>query len=143
MDGYTTNPNNWKVKYELEYIDDKRTWDNLEKWENPWEAYKVREFDNLSEAVTLYSLWQLNPRIYDCKLFAHWETENGDWYEEYIAFDSTYKYSLRSLVDREMRERMYSAEKQLTELAEQNEKMAEFLKKYGVNPYDVITEEVS
>ena len=140
MNGYVTNPNNWKVTYTIEYIDDKKVWDKLEQYTNPWEHYKVKEFDNLSDAITLYSLWQIQDNIYDCKLFIRMETPDGNWYEEYVAFDSTYKYSLRHRVDDEMRKRMEEAEKTNIELAKQNEAMAEFLRKYGVNPYDVIKE---
>lgn len=140
MNGYVTNPNNWKVTYTIEYIDDKKVWDKLEQYTNPWEHYKVKEFDNLSDAITLYSLWQLQDNIYDCKLFCRWETQDGNWCEEYVEFDSSYKWSLKERIDREMNRRIDAAEKQNIELAKQNAKMAEFLKKYGVDPYQVIME---
>lgn len=141
--GYVNNLNKWKVVYRLEYIDDKKTWENLEKWRNPWEAYKKIEFDNLSNAITLYALWQIQDNIYDCRLWMTMTSSNGEWYEEYIEFESTYRWGVKERINREMNRRIDAAEKRNIELAKQNTKMAEFLKKYGVDPYKVVNEEVS
>ena len=140
--GYVTNPNKWKVTYEIEYVDDPKIWDNIvaNKYDNDWEHYKKRTFDNASDAMSLYTLWIMQDNIYDCKLFARWETETGDWYEEYIEADSSYRYGMRSRIGNDMRKRLESAEKENIELARQNEKMKEFLKKYGVDPFKVIND---
>ena len=143
--GYITNPNEWNIEYVIEYVDDKKTWERIlnDKILDPWTVYKTKTFSNLSEAVTLYSLWQLQDNIYDCKLFCRWETQDGNWCEEYVEFDSSYKWSLKERINREMNRRIDAAEKRNIELARQNTKMAEFLKKYGVDPYKVVMEEVS
>ena len=143
--GYITNPNEWNIEYVIEYVDDKKTWERIlaDKILDPWTVYKTKTFNNLSEAVTLYSLWQLQDNIYDCKLFCKWETQDGNWCEEYVEFDSSYKWSLKERINREMNRRIDAAEKRNIELARQNTKMAEFLRKYGVDPYQVITEEVT
>lgn len=143
--GYITNPNEWKVEYVIEYVDDKRTWQRIldDKVLDPWTVYKTKTFGNLSEAVTLYSLWQIQDNIYDCKLFCRWETQDGDWYEEYVAFDTSYRWGLRERINREMNRRIESAEKTNVELARQVEALSNFIRKFGIDPYKVITEETA
>lgn len=143
MNGYVTNPNNWKVSYVIEYIDDKRVWDNLEKYTNPWEHYKKKEFSNLSEAITLYSLWHFQDNIYDCKLFAHWETESGDWYEEYIAFESTYRWGLGQRLNRDMNKVISELHQENDELTRENTTLIKWLKDRHVDVYAILNEEVA
>lgn len=142
--GYVTNPNKWKITYTIEYVDDKRIWQLLcdEKVENPWEVYKRREFDNASEAMHLYTLWVLQDNIYDVKLFARYETESGEWYEEYIDYKSTFRYDVRNRVDMEMRKEIEKLHEENSNLVKENTAMIKFLKDRHVDVYSIINEEV-
>lgn len=145
MQGTVTNPNKWKATYKIEYVDNPQTWDNIvnEKYRDPWEYYKVKEFDNLSEAITLYSLWQFQTNIFDCKLFAHWETETGDWYEEYVEFDSTYRWNMRGRVDQAMRKVNEELQRENDELINENTTLIKWLTDRHVDVYAIMNEEVA
>jgi hypothetical protein len=134
--GFVTNPNKWKAKYTVEYIDDPTVWDLLcrDYYENPWEAYKVKEFDNASEAMELFTIYRVNrSRIYDCKLFMRVETPDGNWYEEFIDTSGTYRNTMNNLANREMNQRIDMLEKENESLVEVNKKLIDYLQKYNVN----------
>lgn len=142
--GYTTNPHNFKVTYEVEYIDDKYTWNVLwEQTEDKWELYKKRTFDNASEAMTTYTYYRMSEMIYDVKLWMRVETQEGTWYEEYIEFDSSFRHTMEGMVAQETRNRAYALEKQNNDLAKVNQKLVNYLQKYGVDVFKVINEEVA
>lgn len=144
--GFVTNPNKWKAKYTVEYIDDPKVWDLFCKdyYENPWEAYKVKEFDNASEAMELFTIYRVNrSRIYDCKLYMHIETPDGNWYEEFIDTSGTYRNTINNLANREMNQRIDVLEKENKNLAEVNKKLVNYLQKYNVNINEVLNEEVA
>ena len=142
--GFVTNPNGFKVTYTLEYIDDSTVWDLLCKdyYENPWEAYKVKEFDNASEAIELFTVYRVNrSRIYDCKMWMHIESPNGDWYEEFIDTSGSYRHTMNTLANAELEKQIDRLEKENKSLAEANAKLVEYLKKYNVDVYKVLNEE--
>lgn len=144
--GFITNPNKWKAKYTVEYIDDPKVWDLFCKdyYENGWEAYKVKEFDNASEAMEFFTICRINRScIYDCKLYMHIETPDGDWYEEFIDTTGIYRNTMNNLANREINQRVDMLEKENKSLVEVNKKMTAYLEKYGVDVYKVINEEVA
>ena len=143
--GFITNPNNFKVTYTLEYIDDPTVWDLFCKdyYENAWEAYKVKEFDNASEAMEFFTICRVNrSRIYDCKLWMHIETPDGNWYEEFIDTSGIYRDTMNNLANREMNQRIDMLEKENKSLVEVNKKLIDYLQKYNVNINEVLNEEV-
>ena len=134
--GFVTNPNGFKVTYTLEYIDDPKVWDLFCKdyYENGWEAYKIKEFDNASEAMELFTIYRVNRNhIYDCKLFMRVETPDGNWYEEFIDTSGTYRNTMNNLANREMNQRIDMLEKENKNLVEVNKKLIDYLQKYNVN----------
>ena len=142
--GFVTNPNKWEAKYTVEYIDDPKVWDLFCKdyYENGWEAYKVKEFDNASEAMEFYTICRVNrSRIYDCKLWMHIETPDGNWYEEFIDISGTHRNTINNLANREMNQRIDVLEKENKNLAEVNKKLVNYLQKYNVNINEVLNEE--
>lgn len=139
--GFVTNPNKWKAKYTVEYIDDPKVWDLLCKdyYENPWEAYKVKEFDNASEAIELFTIYRINrSRIYDCKLWVYIESPDGNWYEEFIDTSGTYRNTMNNLANREMNQRIDMLEKENKSLVEVNKKLIDYLQKYNVNINEIL-----
>lgn len=139
--GFVTNPNEWKAKYTVEYIDDPKVWDLFYKdyYENGWEAYKVKEFDNASEAMEMFTIYRVNrSRIYDCKLYMHIETPDGNWYEEFIDTSGTYRNTMNNLANREMNQRIDMLEKENKSLTEVNKKLVDYLQKYNVNINEIL-----
>lgn len=139
--GFVTNPNGFKVVYTLEYIDDAKVWDLFCKdyYENGWEAYKVKEFENASEAMEMFTIYRVNrSRIYDCKLFMRVETPDGNWYEEFIDTSGTYRNTMNNLANREMNQRVDMLEKENKSLVEVNKKLIDYLQKYNVNTNEIL-----
>lgn len=143
--GFVTNPYGFKVTYRFEYIDEPKVWDLLCKdyYENGWEAYKVKEFDNASEAMEFFTICRVNrSRIYDCKLWMFIEAPDGNWYEECIDTSDTYRNTMNNLANREMNQRVDMLEKENKSLVEVNKKLVNYLQKYNVNINEVLNEEV-
>ena len=139
--GFITNPNGFKVVYTLEYIDDAKVWDLFCKdyYENGWEAYKVKEFENASEAMEMFTIYRVNRScIYDCKLFMRVETPDGNWYEEFIDTSGTYRNTMNNLANREMNQRVDMLEKENKNLVEVNKKLIDYLQKYNVNINEIL-----
>ena len=59
---YGYEKGNVETRYEIEFIDDPETWKQFQKAQErnstiePWEVFKKKEFDNVSEAITFYIL---------------------------------------------------------------------------------------
>lgn len=139
--GFVTNPNGFKVVYTLEYIDDAKVWDLFCKdyYENGWEAYKVKEFENASEAMEMFTIYRVNrSRIYDCKMFMRVETPDGNWYEEFIDTSGTYRNTMNNLANKEMNQRVDMLEKENKSLVEANKKLIDYLQKYNVNINEIL-----
>lgn len=140
--GFVTNPNGFKVTYTIEYVDDKKTWEKICNNEilDPWTVYKKKEFDNASEAMTLYAYWRCQDNIYDVKMWQKIETTEGKWYEEYIEFDTSFRYGMESRVNKEMRKENEELHKENSTLVEENTKLIAYLKKHNVDVYSVLNE---
>lgn len=142
--GFVSNPNNFKVEYVVEYIDNPKVWDLFcnNYYENGWEAYTKKTFDNASEAMELFTIYRINrSHIYDCKMWMHIESSNGDWYEEFIDTSGTYRHTMNQLANAELEKQIDRLEEENKSLAEANAKMAAYLKRYNVDIYKVLNEE--
>ena len=142
--GFVTNPNGFKVTYTLEYIDDPKVWDLFcnDYYENGWEAYTKKTFDNANEAMELFTIYRINrSRIYDCKLWMHIESPDGNWYEEFIDTSGTYRHTMNTLANAELEKQIDRLEKEVEDLSKANIKLIEYLKKYNVDVYKVLNEE--
>ncbi len=116
-----------KTKYIVEYINDKRTWEKFCKTED-FDLYDKREYDNISEAISFYLTWFISENCFDIKL---WEQifVNGEMVlEQIIESENTLMYSLRMQVDRDMANRMYSAENRERKLEKENKLLMDFIK---------------
>ena len=142
--GFVTNPNGFKVTCTLEYRDDPKVWDLFcnDYYENGWEAYTKKTFDNASEAMELFTIYRINrSRIYDCKLWMHIESPDGNWYEEFIDTSGTYRHTMNTLANAELEKQIDRLEKEVEDLSKANIKLIEYLKKYNVDVYKVLNEE--
>ncbi len=116
-----------ETKYEIEYINDNKTWEKFCKTEDIG-LYNKREYDNISEAISFYLTWFISDECYDIKL---WEQIfiNGEMVlEQMIEPENTLMYYLRMQVNRDMANEMYSAENRERELGKENNLLMDFIK---------------
>lgn len=114
------------TKYQIEYINDEKTWNKFQKSEDI-ELYSKKEYDNISEALTFYMTWFVNESCYDIKM---WEQVfvNGEMVLEQIVEPlSTCKFNMRQSIDKEMGKRMSDAERRTEELEKSNTVYKKFL----------------
>lgn len=115
-----------ETKYIVEYINDEKVWNRFLKSEDP-DLYSKKEYDSISDALTLYLTWYVNKNCYDIKM---WEQVfvNGEMVlEQIIEPVSTCKFSMRQSINREMENRMREAERRAEELEKSNEVYKKFL----------------
>ncbi len=132
-----------ETKYILEYVNDEKTWDRIcyiddhygeiEPHQESYELYTKAEFDNVSEAISLYMSLFASDKCFDVKF---WEQiyVNGDMVlEQMLEPKSTVMYEMRTVIDNEMRDRMSKAESSLKEAEKEIELYEAFLKKCHAN----------
>ncbi len=116
-----------ETKYMVEYINDEKIWEKFCKTEDI-DLYSKREYDNISEAISFYLTWFISDKCYDIKL---WEQifVNGEMVlEQMIEPENTLMYYLRMQVNRDMANKMYSAENRERELEKGNNLLMNFIK---------------
>ncbi len=116
-----------ETKYIVEYINDEKTWEKFCKTEDI-DLYSKKEYDNISEAISFYLTWFISDKCYDIKL---WEQifVNGEMVlEQMIEPENTLMYYLRMQVNRDMANKMYSAENRERELEKENNLLMDFIK---------------
>lgn len=118
------------TKYVLEYIDDPKIADKLERT-GDYELFTKREFDDISKAITAYMTRYMKE---DCVIVNLWETVliNGEMVlEQMIEPTGDFKHCMRHAVDDEMRHRVASAERRAEDLERSNDLYAGFIKAMG------------
>ncbi len=116
-----------ETKYIAEYINDDKTWEKFCKTEDI-DLYSKREYDNISEAISFYLTWFISDKCYDIKL---WEQifVNGEMVlEQMIEPENTLTYYLQMQVNRDMANKIYSAENRERELEKENNLLMSFIK---------------
>ncbi len=116
-----------ETKYTVEYINDDKTWEKFCKTEDI-DLYSKREYDNVSKAISFYLTWFISDQCYDIKL---WEQVfvNGEMVlEQMIEPENTLMYYLLMQVNRDMTNKIYSAESRERELEKENNLLMDFIK---------------
>jgi hypothetical protein len=132
---------NLRVRYRIEYIDNKHDWDMSEKAiqrcsdSEPWELYTVKIYDDPGTALYFYTSYLIRSyppydemnRIYDVKMWM--EIYNGDEmiYEQYIEPESTYRYSMTQLLNVEMRKQIKAQRRQISKSSNVIRRYEEFI----------------
>ena len=120
---------NVETHYEIEFIDDLETWERFQKSQKvgsdtePWEVFKKKDFDNISEAISFYMLKYMHDSTYH---IAMWEQVfyNGEMIlENPIEPESTFAYSMRTNINSDL-------EKENTRLSDSNEALIKELELY-------------
>lgn len=133
---YGYQKGNVETHYTVEYIDDPKTWEQfLESQKrdstiDPWEVFKKKDFDNISEAISFYMLKYMLDSTYH---IAMWEQifYNGEMIlENPIEPENTFAYRMRTSINS-------SLEKENIRLSDSNEALIkelelyrEFIKRY-------------
>ena len=126
---YGYQKGNVETRYEIEFIDDPKTWEQFLKSQKcgstiePWEVFKKKKFDNISEAISFYMLKYMINSTY---LIAMWEQifYNGEMIlENPIEPENTFAYRMRTIINSDL-------EKENMRLSESNEALIKELELY-------------
>lgn len=126
---YGYEKGNVETRYNVEFIDDPKTWEQFQKSQKvgsdiePWEVFKKKEFDNVSEAITFYMLKYMHDSTYH---IAMWEQVfyNGEMVlENPIEPENTFTYRMRMTINSDI-------EKENMRLSESNEALIKELELY-------------
>lgn len=128
-DFYGYQKGNVETLYTVEYIDDPETWKQFQKSQKvgsdiePWEIFKKKDFDNISEAISFYILKYMLDSTYH---IAMWEQifYNGEMIlENPIEPENTFAYRMRTIINSNL-------EKENMRLSESNEALIKELELY-------------
>ena len=129
--------------YTVEYIDDKKTWDKMcymsdnycsidkEARKEPWEFYSKREFDNIESALEFYMVRLVDSKIYDVKMFEQIYVNRELILEQFIELNSTVKFNMENILNKEMRQALNSLERRVEQAEESIRLHQEFMKLMG------------
>ena len=129
--------------YTVEYIDDKKTWDKMcymsdnycsidkEARKEPWEFYSKREFDNIESALEFYMVRLVDSKIYDVKMFEQIYVNRELILEQFIEPNSTVKFNMENILNKEMRQALNSLERRVEQAEESIRLHQEFMKLMG------------
>ena len=127
---------NVKTHYEIEFIDDPKTWEQFQKAQErsstiePWEVFKKKNFDNISEAISFYMLKYMHDSTYH---IAMWEQifYNGEMIlENPIEPENTFAYRMRTIINSDLEKENMRLFKNNEALINELELYQKFLKKY-------------
>ena len=127
---------NVKTHYEIEFIDDPKTWEQFQKAQErsstiePWEVFKKKNFDNISEANSFYMLKYMHDSTYH---IAMWEQifYNGEMIlENPIEPENTFAYRMRTIINSDLEKENMRLFKNNEALINELELYQKFLKEY-------------
>lgn len=133
---YGYEKGNIETRYEIEFIDDPETWKQFQKAQErsstiePWEVFKKKEFDNVSEAITFYMLKYMHDSTYH---IAMWEQVfyNGEMIlENPIEPENTFAYRMRTIINSDLKKENERLSNDNEVLGKELEMYKEFLKEY-------------
>lgn len=127
---------NVETHYEIEFIDDPATWKQFQKAQErsstiePWEVFKKKNFDNISEAISFYMLKYMLDSTYH---IAMWEQifYNGEMIlENPIEPENTFAYRMRTIINSSLEKENKRLSDNNTALIKELDLYKEFIKKY-------------
>lgn len=138
--------------YTVEYIDDKKTWDKMcyisdnycsidkEARKELWEFYSKREFDNIESALEFYMVRLIDSETFDIKMFEQIYVNGELIFEQFIEPNSTVKFHMENILNKEMRQALNSLERGVEQAEESIRLHQEFMKLMG-NKYEQLFNE--
>lgn len=135
------NTKNLRINYHIEIINDEKTWDklirvteNYKKYHiEPWELYTNKDFDTFEKALAFYMTWYISNQCYDIKMWEQIFKDDEMIYEEYVEPCSTTRSTMRSMLNRDMEERLKKYGKMNDELEKSNRIYKGFIDCMGSN----------
>ena len=133
---YGYEKGNVETRYNVEFIDDPETWKQFQKAQersstiDPWEVFKKKDFDNISEAISFYMLKYMINSTY---LIAMWEQifYNGEMIlENPIEPENTFAYRMRTIINSDLEKENMRLFDNNAELINELDLYKEFIKKY-------------
>lgn len=127
---------NVETRYEIEFIDDPVTWKQFQKAQErsstiePWEVFKKKDFDNISEAISFYMLKYMLDSTYH---IAMWEQVfyNGEMIlENPIEPENAFAYRMRTIINSNLKKENERLSNDNEVLGKELEIYKEFIKKY-------------
>lgn len=137
--GWAKEPDKTEVKYIVEMIRDEEVWNKFLETEDI-DLYEKQEFNDTSVALQYYFAWYVSKECYDIKMWQQVYINGEMILEEFIEPKGSLKYFMRLNVNREMKERMDSAERELIQVRKENELMNGFIKAMGKQFQDMFKE---
>ena len=133
---YGYQKGNVETLYIVEYIDDPETWEKfLNVTESgydgtiePWELYKKRTYDNVTEALTFYMVRYIQENTYDVKLYEEVRVNGETVLEQNIEPLATTKWYLRKTINDNINRCNERLENENNLLVKENEEYRAFLK---------------
>lgn len=133
---YGYEKGNVETRYEIEFIDDPATWKQFQNAQErsstiePWEVFKKKDFDNISEAITFYMLKYMHDSTYH---IAMWEQVfyNGEMIlENPIEPENTFAYRMRTIINSNLKKENERLSNERDVLIKELDLYKEFIKKY-------------
>lgn len=96
---------NVETRYTVEYIDDEKSWKlflKAQRTDNdiePWEVYKKRVYDNISEAISFFIIKYMHTSTYDIQMVEEISLDGEVILEQHIEPIPTFSYCLRKVVN--------------------------------------------
>lgn len=131
MEMYKKSGINLITRYTIEYIDNEKDLDyvnsgRIDKGE-PSDRYKTKQFNNLDDAMSLYTVWLVNDLILDMKLFEEIILDNETIRESYIELKSTTSYSLKTVINKNLYDNNVKNETKIETLETENRLYKQFI----------------
>ena len=128
---------NIETRYTVEYINDINTWEKFLKATKghgsfePWEYFTKKQFDNIADALSLYMTWYVNENCYLIQMMEEIVLNGETILENPIEPASTTKWSMRQGIDKEINNRLRSAENKAKEMEKINDLYKTFIERLG------------
>lgn len=133
---YGYEKGNVETRYEIEFIDDPETWKQFQKAQErsstiePWEVFKKKEFDNVSEAITFYMLKYMHDSTYHIAMWEQVFYNSEMILENPIEPENTFAYRMRTIINSDLKKENERLSNDNEVLGKELEMYKEFLKEY-------------
>lgn len=133
---YGYQKGNVETFYTVEYIDDLKTWKQFlavtgseyDGTVEPWELYKKKTYDNVTDALTFYMVRYIQENTYDIKLFEEVRVNGETVLEQNIEPSATTKWYLRKTINDNINRRNEHLENENDLLKKESNEYRTFLK---------------
>ncbi len=119
-----------ETKYLIEYINDERVWNKFLQIEDI-DLYSKKEYNNIADALTFYLTWFVNEKCFDIKMWQQIFVNGEMVLEEFVEPKGCIRYYMRNSINREMENRMRSAEEKLCDIKKENSLYRGFMERMG------------